>query len=163
MKFTVVNLRGDKSGKTTAIFGLFIFKQRKLFSTGKAWFRWLPTALQILYFPGNGKEESLCIYLNHWVITVRRHGCIQTELGLQNLHAAAPVSESKESLVKAAVEEEQEEEEEEEDSPASSESVRRAGGSRGLGKSQSFSFPSLSSAARSLGPFVMAARGGNSE
>lgn len=72
------------------------------------------------------------------------------------------MSASKESLLKAAVEDE---EDEEEDSPASSESVRRAGGSgsRGLGKSQPFSLPSPSSAARSLGPFVMAARGGNSE
>lgn len=60
-------------------------------------------------------------------------------------------------------EEEQEEEDEEDDSPVSSESVRRAGSSRGLGASQPFSIPSLSSAARSLGPFVMAARGGNSE
>lgn len=79
-----------------------------------------------------------------------------------NLHAAAPASESKESLLKAAVEDEQDEEE---DSPASSERVRRVGGSgsRGLGRSQPFSVPSLSSAASSLGPLLMAARGGNSE
>lgn len=83
-----------------------------------------------------------------------------------HLQAAAPASESKESLLNAAVEEEEEEEdEEEEDSPAISESVRRAGGrgSRGFGKSQPFSLSSLFSAVRSLGPFVMAARGGNSE
>lgn len=73
------------------------------------------------------------------------------------------MSESKESLLKAAVEDEQDEEDEEEDIPASSERVRRAGGSLGLGKSQPFSFPSLSSAAKSLGPFVTAASGGNSE
>lgn len=59
----------------------------------------------------------------------------------------------------------EEDEDEEEDSPAISESVRRAGGrgSRGFGKSQQFSLASLLSAGRSLGPFAMAARGGNSE
>lgn len=84
---------------------------------------------------------------------------------LWHLHAAAPASESRDSLLKAAVEDEQEEEDEEEDSPASSERVRRAGGSgsRGLGRSQPFSVPSRSSAASSLGPLLMAARGGNSE
>lgn len=83
--------------------------------------------------------------------------------GFQHLQAVAPASESKESLLNAAVEDE--EEDEEDDSPAISESVRRAGGrgSRGFGKSQPFSLSSLFSAGRSLGPFVMAARGGNSE
>lgn len=85
-------------------------------------------------------------------------------MGLQHLQAVAPASESKESLLNAAMEDE-EEDEEEEDSPVISESVRRAGGrgSRGFGKSQPFSLSSLFSAGRSLGPFVMAARGGNSE
>lgn len=89
----------------------------------------------------------------------------KTRLGLRHLHAAAP-SESKDSRLKATVEDElEEEDEEEEDSPVSSESVRRAGGSgsRGLGKSQPFSFSSRSSVERSLGPFAVAARGGNSE
>lgn len=88
-----------------------------------------------------------------------------TQITSIHLQAAAPASESKESLLKATVEDEQDEEDEEEDNPAMSESVRRAGGSgsRGLGKSQPFSLSSLSSAVGSLGPFVMAARGGSSE